>query len=502
MQSTKLVETRGLTKRYPGVLALNGVDFDLEAGEVHVLFGENGAGKSTLISMLAGANSPTEGTITLNGQALAFSSVADAQRAGIYTVFQEFSLIPTLTVAENIFLGWEPMKGPFVDHRAMRRRAREMFEELDFPIEPTAITASLSRAQQQMVEITKAFHGDLSVLILDEPTASLTDREVDHLFGFIASLKARGVGIIYISHRIQEFQRIADRVTVLRDGAKIGTVAMAETDEHALVEMMTGRAITEIYPQIAHAPGAVLATAEGLVTPGVTGASLEIRAGEVLGIAGLVGSGKSRLFRAMMGLAPRLGGKVTLKGQDVTRAPTRAILKAGMYYLSPDRKAEGLDLAKTSNDNLALNLVMGGKGVSRMGFINWKEVRAETDRIADYVELHAGYRPKLVSQLSGGNQQKVLFGKCFGQEADIYVFDEPTVGVDMGTRSALYRLIQQLAEAGKAVVVISSDLPEVLNLSHRMLVLAHGRISAELSGDEMVEDLVLKHFFDESGAKA
>ena len=502
MQATTLVETRGLTKRYPGVLALNSVDFDLNKGEVHVLFGENGAGKSTLISMLAGANTPTEGSITLNGETVRFESVADAQAKGIYTVFQEFSLIPTLTVAENIFLGWEPMKGPFVDHRAMRRRAREMFEELDFPIDPTAITASLSRAQQQMVEITKAFHGDLSVLILDEPTASLTDREVDHLFGFIASLKERGVGIIYISHRIQEFQRIADRVTVLRDGAKIGTVAMADTDDHALVEMMTGRAITEIYPTIARNPGPVLATAKGLSTPGVSASDVEIRAGEVPGIAGLVGSGKSRLFRAMMGLVPRLGGTVTLHGQDVTRAPTREIIRDGMYYLSPDRKAEGLDLAKTSNENLALNLVMGGKGVGRTGFINWKTIRAESERIADHVELHDGYRQKLVSQLSGGNQQKVLFGKCFGQEADIYIFDEPTVGVDMGTRSALYLLIKSLAEAGKAVVVISSDLPEVLNLSHRMLVLAHGRISAELSGDEMVEDQVLKYFFDESGATA
>lgn len=502
MQTTKLVETRGLTKRYPGVLALNGVDFDLNPGEVHVLFGENGAGKSTLISMLAGANSPSEGEIVLNGEPVQFGSVADAQAKGIYTVFQEFSLIPTLTVAENIFLGWEPTRGPFVDHRAMRRRAREMFEELDFPIDPGAITASLSRAQQQMVEITKAFHGDLSVLILDEPTASLTDREVDHLFGFIADLKARGVGIVYISHRIQEFQRIADRVTVLRDGAKIGTVAMDETDEDALVEMMTGRAITEIYPTIAHNPGEVLLKAEGVETPGVSAASLEVRAGEVLGIAGLVGSGKSRLFRAMMGVAPRLGGSVTLKGRDITHAPTREIIKAGLYYLSPDRKAEGLDLAKPSNDNLALNLVMGGTGVSKAGFINWKTVRAESAKIADYVELHEGYRAKLVSQLSGGNQQKVLFGKCFGQEADIYVFDEPTVGVDMGTRAALYLLIKALAEQGKAVVVISSDLPEVLHLSHRMLVLAHGHISAELSGDEMTEDTVLKHFFDESGVTA
>lgn len=502
MDQIPLIRTQGLSKQYPGVLALNAVDFDLKPGEVHVLFGENGAGKSTLISMLAGANTPSDGRIQLNGKEVRFSSVADAQNKGIYTVFQEFSLIPTLTVAENIFLGWEPMIGPFVDHRAMRKRAREMFEELDFPIDPTAITAQLSRAQQQMVEITKAFHGDLSVLILDEPTASLTDREVDHLFGFIETLKARGVGIIYISHRMQEFARIADRITVLRDGAKIGTVDMADTDDDALVEMMTGRAITEIYPQIDRTPGEVLLTAENIATTGVQGGSFHIRAGEVLGVAGLVGSGKSRLFRAVMGVAPRHGGKVVFKGKDITHAPTRKIIRQGTYYLSPDRKAEGLDLAKTSNENLALNLVMGGQGTVSGSFINWPEVRTQSAQIADHVELHEGYRAKLVSQLSGGNQQKVLFGKCFGQDAEIYIFDEPTVGVDMGTRAALYRLIKDLAEAGKAVVIISSDLPEVLHLSHRMLVLAHGHITAELTGDDMTEEQTLKYFFDESGAKS
>ncbi len=500
MTSSALIETTDLSKQYPGVLALNAVDFDLQPGEVHVLFGENGAGKSTLISMLAGANSPTSGKIRLEGQEVRFESVADAQRKGIYTVFQEFSLIPTLTVAQNIFLGWEPTIGPFLDQRTMRKRSVEMLGELGFDIDPNAIVAQLSRAQQQMVEITKAFHGDLKVLILDEPTASLTDREVDHLFEFVAQLKARNVGVIYISHRIQEFARIANRVTVLRDGAKIGTVAMTETDNDALVEMMTGRAITEIYPIIERRSGDVVLKAECLRTPGIQEASFKVRTGEVLGVAGLVGSGKSRLFRTVMGLTSRTGGTVTLKGQDISDAATRDIIRAGVYYLSPDRKAEGLDLAKAANDNLAVNLVMGDKVGGTSPFVNWPAIRSKTTTISDYVELHPAYRAKPVSQLSGGNQQKVLFGKCFGQNAEIYIFDEPTVGVDMGTRAALYLLIKELAEGGKAVVLISSDLPEVMNLAHRMLVLAHGRISAELEGDDMTEDQVLKFFFDESGA--
>ncbi|WP_299880449.1 sugar ABC transporter ATP-binding protein [uncultured Sulfitobacter sp.] len=500
--TSPLIKTTGLSKQYPGVLALDAVDFDLVPGEVHVLFGENGAGKSTLISMLAGANTPSSGTIEVEGEAVRFGSVADAQGKGIYTVFQEFSLIPTLTVAQNIFLGWEPTKGPFIDHRAMRRRAAEMFEELDFPIDPSAVTATLSRAQQQMVEITKAFHGDMKVLILDEPTASLTDREVDHLFDFIETLKAKGVGIVYISHRMQEFSRIADRITVLRDGALIGTVAMAETDDAALVEMMTGRAISEIYPRIERQDGGVVLDVAEVRTAGTLPCSFEVRAGEVLGVAGLVGSGKSRLFRSVMGLNPRLAGTVTLGDRDISQAHTREIIQAGVYYLSPDRKSEGLDLAKSSNANLGVNPMMARLEEKLRGFVNWRAIGDKTESIADRVELSTGYRTKLVSQLSGGNQQKVLFGKAFGQDIDVYIFDEPTVGVDMGTRAALYLLIKELAEAGKAVVMISSDLPEVLNLSHRMLVFAHGKITAELSGDEMNEDTVLKYFFDESGATA
>ena len=502
MSQPPLIQTTRLSKRYPGVMALNEVDFDLANGEVHVLFGENGAGKSTLISMLAGANTPSSGEITLHGQSVHFESVADAQRKGIYTVFQEFSLIPTLTVAQNIFLGWEPKKGPFIDHRAMRNRAAAMFEELGFDIDPNAITATLSRAQQQMVEITKAFHGDLSVLILDEPTASLTDKEVDHLFEFISGLKNKGVGIIYISHRMQEFARIADRITVLRDGEKVGTVAMDDTDDDTLVEMMTGRAITEVYPKVEKQEGEVLLCVDGLEARSIHPASFDVVGGEILGVAGLVGSGKSRLFRTIMGLHPRLSGRVTWKGDDVSDASTRRLIQSGVYYLSPDRKHEGLDLAKSSNDNLGVNPMMERLEEKLRGFVNWSAIRDKTESIAERVELHAGYRAKLVSQLSGGNQQKVLFGKAFGQEIDLYIFDEPTVGVDMGTRAALYLLIKDLAEAGKAVVLISSDLPEVLNLSHRMLVFAHGQITAELSGDEMTEDQVLKYFFDETGATA
>lgn len=491
MTRQPLLEARGLTKSYPGVLALNGVDFDLHAGEVHVLFGENGAGKSTLISLLAGANSPTAGEIRLRGEPLSMTSVADAQARGIYTVFQEFSLIPTMTVAENMYLGREPGRGAFVNRSAMRRQAGEMLARLGFAIDPGAVVARLSRAQQQMVEIAKAMLGDLSVLILDEPTASLTDREVDQLFDFVLRLKAQGVGIIYISHRIHEFARIAERVTVLRDGAKIGTEPMAGMSEARLVEMMAGREIRDIYPTIPRGDGDTILRVENLHASGVTGASLSVRKGEVLGVAGLVGSGKSRLFRTVMGLQPSASGRVEFAGTDITGAATRRIVRQGAWYLSPDRKHEGLVLPEGPDGNLRMDLILDGGA-----FVRPARHHTRATRIFDHVELPGSYRGRAVAKLSGGNQQKVLFGKAFCHEAELYIFDEPTVGVDMGTRSALYRLIAELAQAGKAVVVISSDLPEVMNLSHRLIVMAGGRISAELEGDAIREDRILGHFFD------
>lgn len=492
-----IVKTNNITKLYPGTVALDSVDFDLHSGEVHVLFGENGAGKSTLISMLAGSNSPTSGTLTIDDKEVKFSSVADAQAHGVYTVFQEFSLIPTMNVAQNLFLGREPKNGIFIDYKTMKIKSQKILTELGFNINPTRLVSALSRAEQQMVEIAKALMGNVKVLILDEPTASLTDREVDHLFKFILDLKAKGVGIVYISHRMQEFDRIGDRITILRDGAKIDTVHVKDTDEQKLVELMTGRQIAGIYPEISTDFGEDILKVDSLTSVGVNNASFTIKSGEVLGISGLVGSGKSRLCRLIMGLGTIFNGQVQFKGEDITSLSTRDVMKHGIYYLSPDRKAEGLDLASTSISNLEINLVMSELSQGKK-WINWQKIKTEAHNISDHIELNDDYRNKMVSQLSGGNQQKVLFGKCFSQDAELIIFDEPTVGVDMGTRSALYQMIKQLAEDGKAVIIISSDLPEVMNLSHRLIVMNKGRIAATLDKAEISEDKILKHFFEES----
>ena len=493
--SKPIVEARGLTKRYPGVVALDHVDFALEPGEVHVLFGENGAGKSTLISILAGATAPTSGSVEIAGEPVTVFTVRNARKLGVSAVFQEFSLVPTQTVLENLVLGEEPTAAGFLRRGEGRKRARALFAALERDIDLDRSVSQLSRGEQQLVEIAKAMRGGLRVLILDEPTASLTDRETEVLFGLIARLKARAVGIIYISHRIHEFKRIADRITVLRDGRNLGTVPGAGVSEEELLAMMTGRVLGAIYPIIGRPGGVEVLRVEGLRAAGVGGASFAIRAGEVTGFAGLVGSGKSRVWRAVMGLNRTLGGKIVLNGKDITGARTDAVIAAGVHYLPPDRKNEGLVLAASAFDNIALGMLGTGK------LRSWRAVEAIAG-VAKMVGLDRYMLRRLVSQLSGGNQQKVLFGKGFGRDYGVYVLDEPTVGVDMGTRAQLYRVIKSLAESGKAVVVVSSDLHEVMSLSHRLLVFSAGQISAELEGVEISEAAVLPHFFERKKAVA
>ncbi len=487
---TPVVEAQGLTKRYPGVVALDNVDFTLEAGEVHVLFGENGAGKSTLISILAGAVAPTTGTVRIAGEPVTTFSVRHARSLGVSAVFQEFSLVPTQTVVENLMLGDEPTTAGLLKRGESRRRARALFEALDCHIGLDRTVSQLSRGEQQLVEIAKAMRSELRVLILDEPTASLTDRETDTLFALVARLKARGVGVIYISHRIHEFERIADRITVLRDGRHCGTVPAKGLSESQLLSMMTGRAMGAVYPVIARPGGPEVLKLEDFRARGVAGVNFAIRAGEVTGFAGLVGSGKSRVWRAIMGLGRTLGGRVVVNGRDMTGARTDTMIAAGLHYLPPDRKNEGLVLAASASDNIELGLLAASRPP------RGRRALEAIAAIAQRVGLDRRMLRRLVSQLSGGNQQKVLFGKGFGRDYTLYVFDEPTVGVDMGTRAQLYRLIQALAEGGKAVVVISSDLQEVMSLSHRLLVFSAGQISAELDGDAINEAAVLPHFFE------
>ena len=484
-----VLRLRGVTKWFPGVQALRGVDFDLRPGEVHVLFGENGAGKSTLINIVAGALRPDAGEIELRGRPVQFRSVHDARQRGISAVFQEFSLVPGLTVEENLFLGAEPTTGALINKPEMRRRAEEALRRLGFPILPRMRVNRLSRAEQQMVEIAKAFRTNLSILILDEPTAALTDRETDRLFQLVEDSKRQGVGIIYITHRMNELHRIGDRVTVLRDGGRVETLAVRDATPEKLVELMTGRRIEAFFPRIDHRPGEALLQVERLTAGAlVDDVSLTVRAGEIVGLAGLVGSGKSEVGRACFGLEPIRGGTVRLRGRSVGKPTPGAMLRAGLAYVPPDRRAEGLVIERSVRENIAFS--------GRL-FLRRRSERAICLRLAQQLRLVPLGIERPVALLSGGNQQKVVLAKGLTRDPRVFVMDEPTTGVDVGAKTEVYTFMKDLVErAGAGILLISSDLPEILHLAHRAYVMHRGRLRAELGRAELTEQAVLSHFFE------
>ena len=495
-----LLELSQVTKSFPGVVALDGVDFDLRAGEVHILFGENGAGKSTLIALAAGVHAPTRGEIRLLGEAAHLQSVHDARSRGISAVFQEFSLVPTLTVEQNLFLGSEKSRFGLLEKTRMLNEGRAILERLGFSLDLQAVVMHLSRAEQQMVEIAKAFRDNLSVLILDEPTASLTERETDQLFKLVEQATADGVGVIYITHRMSEIRRIGDRVTVLRDGKVIDTVDAGSTPDDELVRLMTGRRIDEVFPRIAYAPAAAMLKVENLTTAsGVQDASFEVRAGEIVGLAGLVGSGKSEAARACFGLETIKAGRVWFKGEEVTGATPRAMMDRGFFYIPPDRRDEGLVMIRSCRENVSLpslTLAPFSRGV----LLDDAAERDVAERLTGRMNLQPPRIERLVEHFSGGNQQKVLLAKSLTRDVDLFVFDEPTVGVDVATRVVIYEFIRDLCQDGKAVLLISSDLPEILHLTNRVYVLYRGAIQAQVEGDEITEGNVLRHMFEREAA--
>ncbi len=496
-----LLDLRRVSKRFPGVLALDQVSFQLKPGEVHVLFGENGAGKSTMISIIAGVYQPTDGEMRFCGEPMQLQSVHAARSLGISAVFQEFSLVDQLTIEQNLFLGAEQTKHGFLDRRTLHEEAKRMLVRLGFPLKPTQKVAYLSRAEQQMVEIAKAFRSDLSVLILDEPTASLTERETDQLFGLIKQVKSEGVGIIYITHRMAEIQRIADRITVLRDGKYIDTVDASSASEKELVNLMTGRVIDQIFPTINFNPGKEMLSIEGLSTVDgrVTNASINVCSGEIVGMAGLVGAGKSKMIRGCFGLENLDSGRVIFDGEDVTGKSLRDMQDRGFFYTPPDRRSEGLAMMRNCRENISF------PSLHLPTYQRWEVLRRRNEwkntfDLASKLQLHPLKIDREVDHFSGGNQQKVMLAKCLTREVKLYVFDEPTVGVDVGTRVEIYKFIAELCEDGAAVIVISSDLPEVINLSHRLYVMHRGQVQTELSGTSITEENVLHNFFDKEVA--
>lgn len=498
-----LLQAIDISKRFPGVLALDRVNFDLAHGEIHVLFGENGAGKSTLINIIAGTYRPDGGRLIYEGQELRHLSPHVARSMGISPVFQEFSLVPDLTVEQNLSLGREVSRFGFLSGKAMHDRAELVLAELGFNLDPRKPVRNLSRAHQQMVEIAKALLNKVRLLILDEPTASLTERETERLFALIERLRRDNVGIIYVSHRMHEIKQLANRITVLRDGRVVGSRNSQDVSEGELIEMMSGRKIEVLFPTIAHRQGPVALQTVGLTILGsrVRDVSFHARAGEITGIAGLVGCGKSELIRAIYGLEPITAGSTHINGQPAEQISPASSLSRGICYFPADRVAEGLALDRSIRENVSL-VALRLPVYSKYGFLRSRAERDTARRIVGQLQLRPPNIERMVAQLSGGNRQKVMLARGLTRDFRVFLFDEPTIGIDVGAKTEVYEFMKTLVEAGAAIVLVSSELPEVLHLSNRVYVMHHGALVAELIGSEITEQAVLAHFFQESTRSA
>ena len=486
---TNILELRQLAKSYPGVAALKSFDLSFRRGEVHALLGENGAGKSTLIKLITGAVRADAGSMMLDGQDLSGLDPAVTLSRGIAAIYQEFSLFPDLTVAENVFFGRQITKRGLVDRPAMEVETASILRDLGTDISPRALARNLSVGHQQMVELAKSVSRNARVLIMDEPTAPLTNREVGFLYEVVARLKARGVTIIYISHRLKEIFDLCDRVTVLRDGDLVATLDTAATTEAELVRLMVGRTVDRSHPASTARHGPVLLEARGLRSDKVHDVSLSVRAGEILGLAGLVGAGRTETARLIFGADPRTGGEIRVEGQPVDiRSPSQAIA-AGIGLIPEDRKRQGVLL----NQSVTFNAVFAAMArVSPGLFADASAERAAATRMRDQLQIKTPNLGQLVSRLSGGNQQKVVLAKWLLTESRILIFDEPTRGIDVGAKEEIYALMRRLSDRGAAIIMISSEMPELLGMSDRILVLAQGRVAGELSHDQFDQERVLR----------
>jgi ribose transport system ATP-binding protein len=482
-----LVEMRGVSKRFPGVQALDSVSLDIRPGEVHAIAGENGAGKSTLMKILSMLERPSEGEVCFDGEAVKSRNPRYAQRLGIAMVHQEFALAPHLTVAENLALGRENTHAGLIVRGSEKERARELLERVKLDVNPGRKVASLSVADQQRIEIAKALAIDAKVVIMDEPTATLTEPEIEELFELIEELKNDGIAIFYISHRLEEVVRIADRVTVMRDGEVVETVDKGKFDESELVRLMVGREIDNLYPKPEVEVGDVLLDVEGVTRPGVlSDCSFQVRAGEIVGFAGLIGAGRTELARAVFAADSISAGTITLDGKELKlRSPSDAI-EAGIGYLTEDRKGDGLAMQLPVEQNITLAHIPG-PGI-------WIDRRAEHRAAAkrrDELNIRTPSLSKPVEALSGGTQQKVVVARWLETKARVMFFDEPSRGIDVGAKAEMFKLIGKLADEGRAIVLISSYLPELINMCDRIVVLRDGRTVGELSRNEFDEERIM-----------
>lgn len=487
-----LISMTGIDKGFPGVQALSDCRFELLKGEVHALMGENGAGKSTLMKVLTGVYQKDAGTIVYKGQPIEILSPKAAQDAGIGMIHQELNLSQDLTVAQNIFMGREPKKswGLFLDEKELHRKVLQLFELMDLDMDPTTLVADLTVAKQQMVEIAKALSFNSEVLVMDEPTAALSETEIADLFRIIRQLRKRGVGIVYISHRMDEIKQITDRITVMRDGRYINTVLTSEVTNQQIISMMVGRQIYDSSkPENTRKNRETVLEVIGLNRNRILhDINLTLKKGEILGVAGLVGAGRTELARAIFGADKIHSGEIRIHNRKVMIKEPHDAVRQGIGYLSEDRKRYGcvVDLDVKSNV-----VISSYRQFKLGGFIQSSKIRRTTQEIVDKLKVKTPHIDQEVKFLSGGNQQKVVIGKWLTRDCDILIFDEPTRGIDVGAKSEIYKLLNDLTEQGKSIIMISSELPEILRMSHRIIVMCEGRITGELDYQEATQEKIM-----------
>ena len=485
-----ILEMKDIIKEYPGVKALDHMNLTVHEGEVHALMGENGAGKSTLIKVISGAIRPNGGSIIYEGKTYEYMTPALSKKLGIGVVYQEFNLVPELSVAENIFLGNKLTSGSVINRKLMNQKAKELMDSFGIDIDVTVPVRTLTVAYQQLVEITKTISSNVKVLILDEPSAPLTNREIDALFGIIRKLKSQGVAIIYISHRMEEIFEISDRVTIMRDGEYVDTKMTADTTNAELIRLMVGRSLDEQYPVISKTIGETALEVKHLSTQTLLkDVGFSVRKGEILGLAGLVGAGRTETARAIFGADPITSGEIWIDGKQVHIRNPKDAIKNGIALIPEDRKRHGVLLDMTIRDNISFIAV---KSISTASVISAGKDRSMAKKYIDRLQIKCPTMEQLTKNLSGGNQQKVVLAKSLASNSRIIIFDEPTRGIDVGAKKEIYDLINQLASQGMAIIMISSEMPELLGMSDRIIVMHEGEVTGELSKEEASQVKILE----------
>jgi len=490
MEQKIILSLKSINKEFPGTKALTDVNLDFYSGEIHALVGENGAGKSTMMNIIGGVLPPSSGEIIFEGKSLVGLNPITATKMGIGFVHQETSVCPHVSVAENVFIGRLPQKrGGMVDYNRLYSDTEQVLKRFDCDFKATEKVAGLSVAEQQVVEISKALSHNCKLLILDEPTSSLTNRETEELFKIVRQLKAEGVGIIYISHRLSEVSELCDKVTVLRDGCVIDTRNVAEVDTNAIISMMVGRKLENLYPQKSSEIGEEIFSVKNASGDRFENVSFSLRKGEILGFSGLVGAGRTELMRAICGIDQRKSGELRLQGESLEARSYRACLDKGLVYMTEDRKSEGLFLDMAVRENIVASIIGTINGMT----VNEALTDAETEKYVEYMNIKVSSYEQKCNSLSGGNQQKVLLGKSMAIKPKVLIVDEPTRGIDVGAKFEVYKILRNLCNSGIGIIVVSSDLPEVIGICDRVVVMYEGKKSGELVGAEITEENVMQY---------